>query len=166
MEQKKPLSLDGEGFPILKDAVVALLNQYPGLDGQEILFSGLGENGGISVEPESGTLIYATKTDIIGDVHQECQFPFYVVYRSGAASPFLKMGVNKFLDTLGAWVCREPVEINGTTHQLTEYPKLTGQRRITHVSRFNSYALEPNENETQDWLIPITVHYTHDFTMW
>lgn len=166
MEQQKPLGLDGEGYDILKNAVLTLLNQYPGLSGQEILFSSLYEDSGISMEPESGTLIYTSKQDVIGNVKQECQFPFYVVYRSGASSPFLKMGISKFLDSLGAWICREPVTIDGEYHQLTEYPKLTGNRKIISVTRFNSYALEPNENETQDWLIPITVHYTHEFTMW
>lgn len=166
MEQPKPISLDGEGFEILKDAVLALLNEFPGLDGRQISFSGLTENDGISMEPENGTLIYVEKQDILGNVHQECQFPFFVVQRSDARSPFIKLGVNTFLDTLGAWVCKEPVIITDTLYQLTEYPTLTGGRKITGVTRFNSYALEPNANNTQDWVIPITVKYTHDFTRW
>lgn len=166
MEELKPLGLDGEGYAILKDAVLTLLNQFPGLARREILFSGLTEDGCISMEPDSGSLIYREKKDIIGGVHRECQFPFFVVYRSGAANSFLKMSTAEFLDTLGAWICREPVTIAGETHQLTEYPKLTGGRSITNVTRFNSYALEPNQNKTQDWVIPITVHYTHEFTMW
>lgn len=166
MADLKPLGLDGTGYDILKDAVLTLLNQFPGLDGREITFSGLTEDGGISMEPDSGALIYAEKKDIIGGVHRECQFPFFVVYRSGASNPFLKMGTVEFLDTLGAWVCREPVTIDGAEHQLTEYPTLTGDRSITNVTRFNSYALEPNQNKTQDWIIPITVHYKHEFTMW
>lgn len=166
MEQLKPISLDGEGFNILKDAVMDLLNQYPGLDGRVISRSDLTEDSGISMEPESGALIYKEVTDIIGNVRQECQFPFYVVYRTDATSEFVKKGVNDFLDTLGAWICREPVIINQHLFQLIEYPKLTGGRKITGVTRFNSYALEPNENKTQDWLIPITVKYTHEYTLW
>ena len=166
MEQPKPISLDGEGFEILKDAVLTLLNEYPGLDGRVITRSGLTEDSGISMEPESGALIYKEVTDIIGNVRQECQFPFYVVYRTDATSEFVKKGVNDFLDTLGAWICREPVIINQHLFQLIEYPKLTGGRKITGVTRFNSYALEPNENKTQDWLIPITVKYTHEYTLW
>lgn len=166
MEQQKPLGLDGEGFDILKNAVLTLLNQYPGLDEKSIVFSNLSEDSGISMEPENGTLIYSQKTDIIGNVRQECQFPFYVVYRSGANSEYLKFNISKFLDNLGAWICREPVIIDGEVFQLAEFPKLTGQRKITNVTRFNSYALEPNQNETQDWVIPITVHYTHEFIMW
>ena len=166
MEELKPLGLDGEGYNILKDAVLETLNRFPGLEGREILFSGLTEDGGISMEPDSGSLIFKEKKDIIGGVHRECQFPFFVVYRSGAASSFLKMSVAEFLDNLGAWISKEPITIDGTAYQLTEYPKLTGGRSITNVTRFNSYALEPNQNRTQDWIIPITVHYTHEFTMW
>lgn len=166
MAETKPLGLDGGGFEILKSAVLALLNQFPGLSGREILFSGLTEDSGISMEPDSGALIYREKKDITGGVHRECQFPFFVVYRSGAASSYLKMSTAEFLDTLGAWLCREPVALDGDEHQLTEYPALTGGRKITSVTRFNSYALEANENKTQDWVIPITVHYTHEFTMW
>ena len=105
MEELKPIGMDGAGFEILKDAVLSLLNKFPGLEGREILFSGLTEDSGISMEPDSGTLIYKEKKDIVGGVHRECQFPFFVVYRSGAASSFLKMSTAKFLDTLGAWIC-------------------------------------------------------------
>lgn len=164
MEQK-PLGIDGSGYEILKNAVLDLLNVFPGLNGDLITFSGLSEDGGISMEPDSGTLIYKEKRDITGGVSRECQFPFFVVYRSGASSPALKMGISEFLDILSAWLCREPVTIDGKTYQLTEYPNLTGGRAITHATRFNSYALDPNPNNTQDWVVPITVHYKHEFNV-
>jgi hypothetical protein len=166
MEEVKPLGLDGAGYNILKDAVMTILNDFPGLDGRKITFSGLTEDDGISVEPDSGALIYTEKKDIIGGVHRECQFPFFVVYRSGVSSSFLKMSIVEFLDNLGAWLCQEPITIDNEYYQLSEYPTLTGGRKITGVTRFNSYALEPNQNKTQDWIIPITVHYTHEFTLW
>ena len=166
MEQPKPLGLDGAGYDVLKNAVLNLLNQFPGLDGREILFSGLTEDGGISMEPDSGSLIYNEQKDILGGVHRECQFPFFVVYRSGASNSYLKMSTVEFLDTLGAWMCREPIAMDDNIYQLTEYPKLTGGRSIKNVTRFNSYALEPNQTKTQDWVVPITVHYTHEFSMW
>ncbi len=163
MNENKPLSLDGGGFEILKAAVLAVLNEYPALDGRSITFSALEEDSGISMEPESGALIYSETKNILGNVVQKCQFPFFVVYRSGATSEYLKMGVNEFLDTLGAWVCREPVTIDGTERRLEEWPVLTGNRKITGITRFNSYALEPNQNNTQDWVLPVTVSYTHEF---
>lgn len=166
MEEQKPINLDGEGFDILKDAVLELLNEFPGLDGREISFSSLTVDGGISLEPESGALVYTERKDILGGTTQECQFPCFVVYRSAATSEFQKLKVSTFLETLGAWVCKEPIILDGSAYQLTEYPKLNGNRKITGVTRFNTYALEENQNRTQDWVIPITVNYTHEFNMW
>ena len=77
MNENKPISVDGSGFEVVKSAVVSLLNQYPGLGGQKISYMGLDENNGISVEPESGALVYTEKKDITGTVKQICQFPFF-----------------------------------------------------------------------------------------
>lgn len=166
MMEEKPIGMDNSGAEALKDAVITMLNEYPGLDGRIVGFSSLTEDGGISMEPDSGALIYKEKKDIIGGVHQECRFPFFVVYRANVSSEFLKMKINEFLDKMGAWLCKEPVTIDGEEYQLSAYPAITGGRKITGVTRFNSYALEPNANKTQDWVIPITVNYTHEFTMW
>lgn len=163
MTERKAIKSDISGFEVLKHAVLSLLNEFPGLNDREITFSGLSVDDGLSMEPESGALVYSERKFIDGSVKQECQFPFFVVYRSGAASSFLKMNVITFLDTLGAWICKEKVVIDGTTYQLNEYPLLLDGREITEVTRFNSYPLEPNENRTQDWVLPITVNYTHVF---
>lgn len=163
-EQAKPISADGEGFEILKDAVVELLNQFPGLGGMTISRSNLPEDGGMSMEPDSGALVYTEQSDILGNVRQQCQFPFFIVYRVGATSEYYKAKANDLIDKIGAWICREPVTIGGAEQQLNEYPALTGGREITSATRYNSYVLEPNDNHTQDWLIPIIVNYTHNFT--
>lgn len=163
MNTPKPIKTDGGGFEALKPAVLSLVNNYPALNGRVITFQGLSEDSGISIEPESGALVYFERTDLLGNVRQICQFPFFVVYRSGASSEYQKLGITEFLDNLGAWLCREPIIINQHLYQLTEYPSLADGRQITKVDRFNSYAIAPNENNTQDWLIPITVHYTHEF---
>lgn len=163
MSEKNAIKSDVSGFDVLKQAVLALLNQYPGLDGRSITFSGLTEESGISMELESGALVYTERKFIDGTVRQDCQFPFFVVYRSGATSEFLKWNVNTFLDNLGSWLCKEKVSLDGSIHQLVEYPLLTGGRKIIDVTRFNSYSLDPNENGTQDWVLPVTVNYTHEF---
>lgn len=162
----KPISIDGSGFEVLKDAVLTLLNQYPWLDGQTISFMGLDENGGISVEPESGALVYSQTTDITGGVKQICQFPFFVVYRSGATNEYQKAKISEFLDALGTWLAKEPVTVDGVLETLTEYPSMSGNRKIVNIVRFNSYALSPNANNTQDWVLPVTVNYTHEFESW
>lgn len=165
MNEQKPIKTDSGGFEALKPAILSLLNDYPALNGRVITFQGLTEDSGISIEPESGALVFTEQRDIIGGIHQKCQFPFFVVYRSDASSEYLKLSISAFLDDLGAWLCREPVTIGEEEHRLAGYPKLTGGRKITGISRFNSYSLVPNENKSQDWVIPVTVHYTHDFAM-
>lgn len=166
MNEIKPISVDGSGFEVVKSAVVTLLNQFPGLEGQIISYMGLDENSGISVEPESGALVYTEKKDITGNVTQVCQFPFFVVYRSGASNEYQKFKVSDFLDALGTWLSREPVAIGDTVETLKEYPAISGNRKITSIVRFNSYALAPNTNNTQDWVLPVTVNYTHEFESW
>lgn len=166
MSEAKPIKTDGGGIEALKPAILTLINEYPALNGRVIVFQGLEEDSGISIEPESGALVYSERKDIVGNVRQECQFPFFVVYRSGASSEYQKLKINEFLDTLGAWLCREEVTIGGEAVRLPGYPHIAGGREISSVTRFNSYSLEPNENNTQDWVLPVTVNYTHKFTAW
>lgn len=167
MEEPKAIKADNGGFEALKPAIITLVNQYPGLlNGEEITFNGLTQEDGISIELETGALVYTERKFITGDIKQECQLPFLIVYRSHPTSEYLKIGVNKFLDDLGAWLCQEPIVVDGVEHRLKSYPAISGGRKITHSIRFNSYALEPNENGSQDWVIPITVHYTHEFEKW
>lgn len=166
MSENQPIKRDSGGFEALKSTVISLLNAYPALDGREITFQGLTENGGISIEPESGTLVYSETPDILGNVYQECQFPFLVVYRGNATGEYLKLNMYKFLDDLGAWLSKEPIVVDGAEHRLTAYPDISGNRKITSIVRFNSYVMDENENQTQDWVIPITVNYTHKFTKW
>ena len=163
MAENKPIKADVSGFRVMKTAILDLLNSYPGLSGQEITFGGLTEDGGISMESESGALVTVENTDIVGNVHQTCQFPFFVVWRGDTSTERQKLLITELLDTLGAWLCREPVTIDGTEYRLAEYPLLTGGRRITDVTRTNNYALIPNSNGTQDWVLPVTVFYTNDF---
>ena len=166
MNENKPISVDGSGFEVVKAAVVSILNQYPGLDGQIISYMRLDENSGISVEPESGALVYTERKDIIGNVTQVCQFPFFVVYRSGASNEYQKFKVSDFLDALGSWLSGEHVIIDEKDETLKEYPTISGNRKITSIVRFNSYALAPNPNNTQDWVLPVTVNYTHEYESW
>lgn len=159
----KPIGMDAAGYQVMQNAVLDLLNRFPGLTGETVVFQGLTENYGMSVEPSSGALVYTESTDIVGGVHQTCQFPFFLVYRSDTSDEYQKLWIANLLDSIGAWICREPVVVDGEDVRLTEYPELSGGRKITRVTRENSYTLTPNENKTQDWVIPITVFYNHDF---
>ena len=152
----KPIGMDASG-------VKALLNQYPGLkNGTVIKFEELAKDSGIAFSADNGALVYAETEDVCGGRHQKCQYPFYVVYRTASNKERLKLSAQEFLDTLGKWLCHEPVVLDGAQTRLTTFPALSEGRIIKRITRDNSYGLEPNENSVQDWVLPVTVQYTND----
>lgn len=165
MSKQKIIGYDVTGFEILTNAVLALLAQFPGLNGREILFEELGESG-IAFSADNGALIISERRSITDHVVQTCQFPFYIIYRTSSTKEYQKLQAQKFHDEIGKWLCKEPVDLNGETIRLRSYPDLTDNRKITKVTRSNSYGLEPNEDGVQDWLMPVTVQYTNEFNMW
>lgn len=165
-EELKPIGADVSGFQILTNAVLTLLSTFPGLNGREILFEELDKESGIAFSADNGALIMSERRSITDHVRQNCQYPFFIVYRTASTTEYQKLQVQAFFDALGKWLCREPVEVNGEIVRLMSYPDLTDNRRITRVTRSNSYGLEPNEDGVQDWLMPVTVEYTNEFDMW
>lgn len=166
MEEAKPIGTDATGYELLTRAVKDLLNQFPGLNGQKITFEELGEEDGIAFSADAGALVMSERRSITDHVVQSCQFPFLVVYRTSATREFQKLNVSTFLDSLGKWICKEPVEISGTTYRLSAYPQLSDGRKITRITRNNAYGTVPNENKSQDWILPVSVQYTNEFDMW
>lgn len=166
MEEVKPIGQDVSGHEILTRAVSDLLNQYPGLNGREILFDELGAETGIAFSADNGALIISERRSITDHVYQTCQFPFFLIYRTTATTEFQKLKVQSFFDGIGKWLCKEPAEVNGETIRLKSYPALSEGRKITRITRSNSYGLEPSEDGVQDWLMPVTVQYTNEFDMW
>lgn len=160
MAEIKPISMDNAGFPVLREALLSMLNQFPGLDGDKITYQELSDSYGICMAPDSSPVVITSQTDIVGGVHRTCQFAFLVVYRTDTSDESQKLYVSKFLDDLAAWVCQEPVD----DYSVAVYPDLTGGRTITGATRSNVYAFEENENKTQDWAVSISVNYTHDYT--
>lgn len=160
----KPIGYDVSGYEILTNAVLSMLSGFPGLNGREILFEELDESG-IAFSADNGALVISERRSITDHVVQTCQFPFFVIYRTTSTKEFQKLQVQSFFDALGKWICKEPAQINGETYRLTTYPALADGRRITRVTRSNSYGLEPNEDGVQDWLMPVTIQYTNEFDM-
>ena len=165
MEEVKPIGADVSGFSILTNAVLELLSRFPGLNGREILFEELGESG-IAFSADNGALILSERRSITDHVTQTCQYPFYIVYRTASTKEFQKLQVQAFFDAIGKWLCKEPLDVDGETVRLSTYPELSDGRKITRITRSNSYGLEPNEDGVQDWLMPVTVQYTNEFDMW
>lgn len=164
-DEVKPIGTDATGYELLAKAIKSLLNQFPGLNGQKILFEELSEDAGIAFSADAGALVMSERRSITDHVTQSCQFPFLVVYRTTATREFQKLNVSAFLDTLGKWICKEPVEIDGEIHRLLSYPAISDGREITRITRNNSYGTEPNENKSQDWILPVSVQYTYEFDM-
>ena len=75
------------------------------------------------------------------------------------------MRIQTFLDSFGKWLCKEPAEIDGEIVVLDDYPDLSRDRKITRITRSNSYAVEPDAKGVQDWLLPVTVNYTNEFDL-
>lgn len=163
MEELKPIGVDPTGYEYMKRAIKALLNRYPGLDGERIYFEEIGEESGIAFSADSGALVMAERRSITDRVTQTCQFPFLLVYRTTATREFEKLNVSAFLDSIGKWLCKEPVEIRGETYRLTSYPAISDGRKITRITRNNSYGAVPNENKSQDWILPVSVQYTYEY---
>lgn len=155
----KTVQKDYASFPILREALLELLNQFPGLDGDVITYQDLGESSGVCLAPENSPVVLTEREDIIGNVYRTCQFSFLIIYRTDTSDEYQKLRISKFLEDLAAWVCKDPVE----SYAPAVYPELTGGRSITGATRSNVYAYEENENKSQDWGVSITMTYTHDF---
>jgi hypothetical protein len=165
MEELKPIGADATGYELLTKAVKDLLNQFPGLNGQKIYFEEIGEEDGIAFSADAGALVMSERRSITDHVTQICQYPFMVIYRASTTREFQKLNVANFLDTLGKWLCKEPVEISGAVYNLPGYPVLSDGRQITRVTRNNSYGTVPSENKSQDWILPVSIQYTNEFDM-
>ena len=167
-DENKVIGKDATGYEVITEAMKVLLNQFPGLLLDEtVKFEELSDDSGIAFSNDAGALVYTEKEDIIGGVHQTCQYPFFLVYRAASsARERQKMSIQEFLDTFGKWLCKEPAVIEGETYQLKSYPKLASGRKIIKITRHNSYGTAPQENGVQDWLLPVTVQYKNEFEKW
>ncbi len=133
----KPIGKDATGYEILTDAMKALLNQYPGLyENETIKFEELGKESGIAFSADNGALVYSEKEDVCGVMHQVCQYPFYVVYRTASDKERQKLSVQKFLDNLGKMdMSRTSCHKTALRHAYLLFPELSQGRVIkTHYS--------------------------------
>ena len=166
-DERKPIGKDASGYDVLTTAVKALLNQFPGLyENETVKFEELGEDSGIAFSADNGALIFSETEDVLGGVHQTCQYPFYIIYRTSSTRERQKMSIQEFLDTFGKWLCREPIVIDGEEQRLSKYPTLSQGRKITKVTRDNSYGLEPQESGVQDWILPVSIENNYEFERW
>lgn len=154
---------DIDGEAVVTNAILTLLNQYPGL-AETITFSTISETGGIAMFPMSGAVIESDKTDIIGNHEQVCMYPFFVYYRVSGLTENRKVSVKEWLDDLGRWLEKQPVTIGGTVSQLSDYPALTGNREFLSIKRSSPASLDSvGAGQEENWAIRLVARYKNNF---
>ena len=161
---EKQIIYDVDGYDVITDALLTLINQYPALDGDVIKFSTLGNESGKAMFPISGAVVESEKKDIIGHVTQVCQYPFYIICRESGLSEQNRAKVKEWLDNFGKWLEKKEISVNEENHQLTEYPMLTGERKFLKISRQTpSYLHDATESMAEDWAIHISAQYQYEY---
>ena len=159
--------IDIDGSEAVSKILLDLLNKFPGLT--------TGKNP--SCSPRSRTLrgsdsfrfpvaaLQNSTEDVTGHVTQVCQYPFNVVYRAAPKSETQRIRIKEFLDALGKWLERQPVTLNGKSHQLSAYPALlAGNRVIKKISRTSpAYLNSAYQDGVEDWLIALRLDYNNEF---
>lgn len=166
-QQNQSQGYDIDGYEYITTALLSLLNNYPGLlEGDSIKFGNPDEDNGKAMIPVSGGIIVSEKKDIMGTVTQVCNYPFYVVYRSGAMSDHMQINTKEWLDNLGRWLERQSINIDNVKYKLTGYPDLTGNRKIKRIERQSPAFLETyQDGQIENWSIFISAEYENVFTI-
>lgn len=155
---------DIKGTAVITDAIIDLLNEYPGLEDDEITFADMNENGGITIMPVSGATIETERQDITDHVTQICLYPFYVMYREQDPSEERRIELKEWLDNLGIWLEKQTVMINEEAYRLDSYPELSGERKFLSIERQTpAYMDSKSEDGTEDWVVYISARYQNEF---
>lgn len=166
MAEKKEIKYDLDGYDIITNALMTLLNQYPDLDNDKIRFSTFATESGIAMFPSMGAVVETEKRSVTGKVYQSCNYPFNIVYKVAGVSESNKIQVKDFLDKLGKWLEKQPVTIGAEQHILETYPALTENREIKSISRTTPAYLESvEENKTENWVISLILRYSNEYKM-
>lgn len=162
----KQQKFDIDGEETLSRTLVDLLNTFPGKNGRKVCFSTLGNDAGIGFFPLSGAVVTREEKDITGTVYQTCQYPFCLIYRAAPKSEIAKLRIKEFLDTVGKWLERQPVTVDGKQFLLENYPELEGNRKIKSVARTTPAYLDSATNDgIEDWSVSVTCTYTNQFQL-
>lgn len=161
---KKEIKTDVEGYEIITNALLDLINSYPELvkENIQVDFSTLKEDSGFSMFPQPSAVVIEEIENICGDVEQTCQYPFHLVFRVNTKAETRKIKTKDLLDNLGKWLEKQPVTEN--QHKLTDYPILTHGRKITKINRITTAGLDSvSEKGVEDWVIGISLNYINNF---
>ena len=162
---EKIIAYDLDGYDIVTNALMELLDQYPKLDGK-IAFSVLPTGSGKAMIPTGGSVIQSETRDITGHVIQECMYPFNLYYKASGLSEAKKIKVKEWLDDLGRWLERQPIKVGNKTYTLNEYPPLTEGRYFKSIKRVTpGYWDSTNDDGSEVWTILINAVYINEFDL-
>ena len=160
---EKTIKYDLNGYEVVKDAILELINQCPAIE-TEVSFGVLDETYGFAMIPISSSVIESRKKSITGKVTEVCYYPFSLVYRDAGMNEKRKLEVSEMLDNIGKWLEKQEIIVKNEVHKLFEYPALTGNRKILDIQRqTNSYLANTYEDKSEDWEIRITARYQNEY---
>lgn len=153
------------GYDQVTEALRTLVNSYPGLEsGETFGFSELDVANGKAIFPTTGGVVQSESESITGHVTQMCLYPFTIVCRSSGLNQRRKVTAKEWLDTMGRWLERQPVTINGVEYQMQNYPELTGDREIRGISRQTpAYLNDTGEDKSESWVISMVIRYRNEY---
>ena len=165
MEDEVRYPPDTDGFQFVTHALMETINTFPGLEpGEEFTFSMIPATEGMSVVAMSGAYILEEHESVTGHVWQMCLYPFTVVCRVSGLNSGRKIDWKEWMDTLGEWLTRKTVLIDGEWHQLKRWPVLTDGREIRKVVRQTpAYLGGINEDKSENWVMDMTIQYRNEF---
>ena len=165
MTDEKVVKFDLDGYEVVKNAILEIINQSPLIEGKELVsFVVLEETHGFAMIPVSSSVIESTRKSITGKVTEICYYPFALVYRGSGLNEKKKSEVSELLDNIGKWLERKEIMIEGENQKLQSYPALTGNRKFLEIRRqTNSYLANTYEDKSEDWEIRITARYQNEY---
>lgn len=157
--------IDVEGSDAVSCVLLRLLNSFPGLAGNVVAFSDIGEREGLAFFSSGGAMYQTNQEDITGHVCQRCLYPFVLIYRAAPRSEVQKLRIKEYLDAFGRWLEQQPVTIEGVPYKLEEYPELeSGNRRILSIERSTpSYLEGVYQDGVEDWRLTMSLMYENEY---
>lgn len=165
MQNEKVVKFDLDGYEVVKDAILEIINQSPLIENKDhVSFGVLEETHGFAMIPVSSSVIESTRKSITGKVSEICYYPFSLVYRGTGMNEKKKSDVSEILDNIGKWLERKEITVEGESQKLQSYPALTGNRKFLEIRRqTNSYLANTYEDKSEDWEIRITARYQNEY---
>lgn len=164
MQNEKIIKYDLDGHDVVKDAILELINESPLIGKERVSFGVLEETHGFAMIPISSSVIEITKKSIIGKVTEICYYPFTLVYRGSGMNEKKKSQVSELLDSIGKYLEKKEIIVDGVSQKLQSYPALTGNRKFLEIRRQTpSYLANSYEDKSEDWEIRITARYQNEY---